>query len=448
MGIARCENPCVGTDSPVIDNNIGFCDFAPVPSPSRRRTNSQQQRERLIRAAVRVVSQHGFAGASAQRITTACGLSQGSLYTYFDSLQELLDELLPVEGLKMLAALRKAAEHGQGYFDVERKTFDELINYLRRRPVIVRLATEGEFATPTGYRQHFDNIVVRYLRAMKRGQASGELRQFDDRSLDVTARVLSYVRGGVIRGFCPPDARRLLQPRSVPDWLGSAFERFLRHGIGSASPVPQRIHSVTPDEEEPQLHGAAATRSRILAVAMELIGLHGNAGTTVADICEQANVGIGTLYGHFPARSDLLPHALSQARELLLKVIDTSTQGRSSYLDYEAGAFDGYFDFVESHPWYPRLETEAAVNAPAAFLVHIHAMSAHTMQAITTLRAEPEFAAFAESEWSMISHISVAARHFLAIDAPRNHGTSIRPDDSIRKTWLEVLARGLQAHAS
>lgn len=420
----------------------------------RRKSNSEQQRERLLRAAVKVVAQHGFAGASVQRITSECGLSQGSLYTYFDSLQALLDELLPIEGLRMLEKLRKGAERADGYFDMERKTFEVLIDYLRIRPVMYRLATEGEFATPAGYRQHFDNIVVRYLRAMKRGQAQGEVRaDLDDSSLEIAARILSYVRGGVVRGFCDPDARRLLQPRALPAWLPETFERFLRHGIGAAAPIPPSRRR-WPPRELPQRspgmaasspHGPEATRERILNAAMELIGTHGESATSVAAICERANVGIGTIYGHFPARGDLLPRALDRARRMLLEALDVSTQDCRSYLDYEARAFDGYFDFVQTYPWYPRLETEAAVNAPTAFLAHVHAMSAVALRAITTRRTPPEFEAFTQDEWPVISHIAVAARHFLAIPPSPDSAAVSRPDEKTRRVWLEVLGRGLQS---
>lgn len=429
-----------------------------LPSaPSRRRVSGEHQRERLLHGAARVVAEFGFAGASVQRITAACGLSQGSLYTYFDSLQALLDQVLPTEGASLLAALRKAAEGGQGYFDIERRTFEMLAAYLRRKPAIYRLTTEGEFATPAGYRQYFDDIVTRYLRAMKRGQAEGEVRCFDDESLDVAARTLSYVRGAIIRGFCDPDARRLLHPRALPDWLSSAFERFLRHGIGAIAPVPQqrfapsdatRLRPQTHGDDGARApHGPAVTRARIISASMELIGLHGNSETTVAAICAKADVGIGTFYGHFPARSDLLPIVLAEAGAQLREAIKTSTAGSESYLEYEARAFDGYSDFVAVHPWYPRLEVEAAINAPAAFLEYVHTMSAQVVQAIAAHRIEPEFAAFNEREWPVISHIVVAARHFLAIDWSSGHATSIRPNANTRRTWLEVLARGLQAQS-
>ncbi len=53
----------------------------------------------------------------------------------------------------------------------------------------------------------------------------------------------------------------------------------------------------------------AATRDRILAAARELLAEAGYAGCSVAAVARRAGVGAGSVYLHFPAKSDLVAEA-------------------------------------------------------------------------------------------------------------------------------------------
>ncbi|HWS73537.1 MAG TPA: TetR family transcriptional regulator, partial [Quisquiliibacterium sp.] len=214
---------------------------------ANRAENSRQTRDALLRAAVRVVSRHGFAGASVQRITQACGVAQGSLYTYFGSHRELLEELLPHEGILLLRALGRSVDHEAGHFENERRTFEALFDYLRRKPYFLRLLTEAEIAAPLGFHQHARNIEDRYLRALQRGRDAGEVRPLHDAAYRVIAGVLSSSRGYIGIGLCSQDAKRLFHPPPIESWVSAAYVRFVRHGLGCPSgaiPVPAPLSAL------------------------------------------------------------------------------------------------------------------------------------------------------------------------------------------------------------
>lgn len=400
-------------------------------------------REALLRAATRVVARHGFAGASVQRITQACGVSHGTLYTYFDSLQQLLDELLPAEGLAMLRALGRAGGPSGSYFEQERRTFDALVAYLRRKPYFLRLLTEAETAAPRSHDQHYRNIEARYLRALQRGRERGELRPQSDAAFRTVAGVLSAARGYVVIGFCPRDSKRVFHPPPLPAWAADAYLRFVRSGIGARSAIPPRL----PAARSRRAAGAPDTRRRIIDAAARTIGDKGYASTGIADICTAAGVAVGTFYGHFPGRNEMLDAVLAHAREALVAEVTEATRTSGSFIEYEARSFDAFFRHVLRNPWFPRLEAEGAVWAPSAYLMHFHALSDAYVAAMKHYRIGAELRAFDDHELPLLAHMFMAARHdlasrtVLASDPPR------RLPDAVRTAYLDLVARGLAASA-
>jgi len=72
-----------------------------------------------------------------------------------------------------------------------------------------------------------------------------------------------------------------------------------------APPVVKRERPVT---RAPRAD-AARNRERILATALEMFASHG-VGTSVEEIAKRADVGIGTLYRHFPTKDALVAAAV------------------------------------------------------------------------------------------------------------------------------------------
>ena len=72
-----------------------------VQRPARRKvgeepTSTARRRCRLV------VGEQGYAGASIALITQRAGLAQGTFYLYFDSREDLFDQLLPEVGQELL----------------------------------------------------------------------------------------------------------------------------------------------------------------------------------------------------------------------------------------------------------------------------------------------------------------------------------------------------------
>jgi AcrR family transcriptional regulator len=72
---------------------------APVPStaassPSPTEPGAGATRERLVRTALRLFAERGYAGVSNREIVAACGCTKGAIYWYFESKEDLFRAVL------------------------------------------------------------------------------------------------------------------------------------------------------------------------------------------------------------------------------------------------------------------------------------------------------------------------------------------------------------------
>jgi AcrR family transcriptional regulator len=79
---------------------------APKPRLTRAE-KAEATRTRLFEAAIGIVGEMGYAAASVALITARANVAQGTFYNYFESRQDLLDQLLPSLSLRLHALIRQ-----------------------------------------------------------------------------------------------------------------------------------------------------------------------------------------------------------------------------------------------------------------------------------------------------------------------------------------------------
>ena len=62
--------------------------------PRRRRLPPDERRRQIVRAVNQVVAEHGVGAATVARIAATAGVSEGALYVYFASREEMLKAAL------------------------------------------------------------------------------------------------------------------------------------------------------------------------------------------------------------------------------------------------------------------------------------------------------------------------------------------------------------------
>jgi AcrR family transcriptional regulator len=405
-----------------------------------REQRARETREALVRAGFKVVSRHGYAGASVSRITETSGVAAGTLYSYFDTHQQLLDQLLPAEGVRLLDILRESAHRSADYFDHEKRTFAAFLAYLKSRPYFLRVLTEAEIAAPESYAQHMRNIEGRYLRALHRAQENDEVRPQSDRSFRVIAEALSGARGYIAIGFSDRSAVRAFRPGHPPEWVVDTYVKFIRHGLDDG---PVAVRAAEAPRGRDSRAKASGTRSLLLDAAARVIRKVGYPRASVLAIAQEAGFAVGTFYAHFPSRQQLFEELVTYVREDLLNSVRDAVRGSRSFAELECRGFHAFCKYLSRNPWYIRIETEAAVWAPASFIGHFFDLADRYTSALRRSRARGELQAYEERELPILGFMLMGARRYLAsrylLAAPR-----LSLPSWVGETYVDLVLRGLQ----
>lgn len=375
-----------------------------------REENARQKREALLAAGLKVVATHGYAKASVSRIAAASGVALGTLYSYFPSHQDLLDELLPAEGERLLAHIQKAAKGREEFFERERVAFAAFYEFVARRPNLLRVLVEAEIGAPGSYVRLMDAIRSRYHRALQRAAARNEIVSCDEHFLQVVTHVLSGTRGIIAIGFSDREGNRFLKPGKIPDWVADTYLKFVRVGLNDRKPFSWGDSRYEP----PGAPVAPDTRLRLMLSAAQAMQERSFAGTTVADIVQGAGVAVGTFYIHFESREELFDALLTYAREQMLSHVQREIADCRTIAEVECRGFRALTSYLMSNPWHLRVEMEASLWVPKAYLRHFFEIADRYTATLTRFHRAGEMADYAEAELRVLALILMAPRRYLA----------------------------------
>ena len=117
-------------------------DFAHLKEDHRR-----QKRALIVAAAAEVFAERGFEGTSVVQIAKAAGVSPASIYTYFDSREELLFETSLAEIDDLEERMQHALDDERAADEVLRGMVDAYFAFYRDRPHGFRMLVAGTEAT-------------------------------------------------------------------------------------------------------------------------------------------------------------------------------------------------------------------------------------------------------------------------------------------------------------
>lgn len=210
--------------------------------PRRKLTRlekSELTRKAIFEAAAEIIGEYGYAEASIARIMERAGLGHGTFYAYFDSRAELFDQLLPMKGLEVLDVLHGHVKGSADLVDMEYRGFLGFLQYANAHPWFFRLLHEAEVAAPRAHREHMDNIMARFRKALRRSWERGELPGYAERELDTLAYLLISARDYVY-------SQHVGRSSDIPAALHEAVEtyrKFISYGLRGVADKPAAAHS-------------------------------------------------------------------------------------------------------------------------------------------------------------------------------------------------------------
>jgi AcrR family transcriptional regulator len=197
---------------------------SPRPRKLNRAEKAEATRARLFDAAVQIVGEYGYAGTSVARITERAAVAQGTFYNYFESRQDLLDQLLPAISEQLHLHIReRVLTAGGGAVERERARMSAFFEFLERAPHLFKILSEGPVQAPEGFRRHLEMQTESYRRAMRYELREGNLRIIDPDELEVITQMLLSARQYLSARYCFVDGS-FTRP---PDFVVETYMKFV-----------------------------------------------------------------------------------------------------------------------------------------------------------------------------------------------------------------------------
>ncbi|MDN5843253.1 MAG: TetR/AcrR family transcriptional regulator [Alcaligenaceae bacterium] len=161
----------------------------------RNRHEKQEDTCRAIfTAAIEVVGEHGYAGASVAKIAARANIASGTFYNYFPTQQDLFDQLLPVLGERLLTHIRAQVSEGSVGLSREWERISAYFDFCRKTPGFLRILNEAEVFAPKAYHQHLRHFYESYRRALLKSVNNGEIQGYSAEEVDVLVFILMGMR--------------------------------------------------------------------------------------------------------------------------------------------------------------------------------------------------------------------------------------------------------------
>lgn len=194
----------------------------------KRRTRAEilaDTREKLVAAAAELVGKSGYADCSVSKITTRAGVAQGTFYTYFDSRQELFDQLLPELGERMYAFIGQRIKGAHSLIEVEERGFRAFLDFHEVVPGFHRILREAQTMAPKAFAKHTKNTTAHYVHSVRMSWERGELPGYGESELETLAVILMSFRSYYGSRFVSGKSGQ------VHDQAVETYMKFVRAGL-------------------------------------------------------------------------------------------------------------------------------------------------------------------------------------------------------------------------
>lgn len=198
-----------------------------------RAEKAAHNRAKLMRAAQEVIGDYGYAEASVARIVERAGLAQGTFYIYFESRQDLFDQLLPEVGDEALSSIRDAVSGAKNFAAVEERGLRAFFEFAVSNPAFFRIFSEAEIAAPEAHGKYIRKRTGRYLEAVTAAWKRGEIRGYTQRELGVLTQIMLASRAYLFQAY----AKTSGGVKAPPAWVVDTYMKFLTRGIGGGKPA-------------------------------------------------------------------------------------------------------------------------------------------------------------------------------------------------------------------
>ncbi len=159
---------------------------APLGDKAPPRRAPQERHEAILKAALDVFSEHGFAAARLDDIASRAGVAKGTLYLYFPDKETLFEQMLQsvaAPALAQLARLAEAEDVPPAAAIAALLTFFETEVIGTPREKVIRLIISEGARFPRLAKFHYDTVISKGLAAVRKIVAREKHRNFNAEAL-------------------------------------------------------------------------------------------------------------------------------------------------------------------------------------------------------------------------------------------------------------------------
>ncbi|MBL8698016.1 MAG: TetR/AcrR family transcriptional regulator [Alphaproteobacteria bacterium] len=196
-----------------------------------RAEKSEAIRRALLEAAVTVVGRFGYAGASIARITMSAEVAQGTFYNYFESRDELFSHLLPEIGKLMVTEIADKVRAEKGFAAREEARIRAYLQFLRSNPGFYRVLREAETFAPEAHREHMNNMVAGYVRALRAERQRAGAPRVSDSEIEKMVYMLLGARDYLAMRLSVSPQRAAMAGGATDDETVRTYMRAIRGGL-------------------------------------------------------------------------------------------------------------------------------------------------------------------------------------------------------------------------
>ena len=184
----------------------------------------------FIDTAMALIAEAGSLHAlTPEALMKRAGASRGTFYNYFESRQDLLEQLLPAISARLLDHITERMQ-GIGSDPVERERcrIIAFFEFMEQTPHLFKILHEGEVQAPSGFRRHAELQLESYRKALMADQRSGRIRFETEDEIEAVAEILMGARAWLSARYCVNDAGDIVQP---PAHIVDMYMKFVTGGL-------------------------------------------------------------------------------------------------------------------------------------------------------------------------------------------------------------------------
>ncbi|WP_179281086.1 TetR/AcrR family transcriptional regulator [Paenibacillus sp. XY044] len=124
------------------------------------------RKKQVLGAAAQSFSLFGYKATTMEQVAKIANVGKGTIYTFFDTKEQLFDEILHGVIFEMKTIIDREVDHGKPFFDNLFRVLDSLLEFRGEHELLIKLSQEvRDFGTPQSQEamSRVESVILGYM---------------------------------------------------------------------------------------------------------------------------------------------------------------------------------------------------------------------------------------------------------------------------------------------